>query len=423
MPALSPTMEKGTVSRWLVKEGDAVKSGDLLAEIETDKATMEYEAIDDGVVAGILVPEGTDDVAVGTVIMLLGEAGDTAEAAHLPDRSEDVSGPSAAPDPTPATTAPATRPEPSVVAPQRPAANRVATAAVEASPLARRLAGQRGIDLSAIAGSGPDGRIVRADLDGPPPGAARSAETPAPDPAAPVPAAAPPPGVPFEAIKLSNMRRTIALRLTDAKRTVPHIYLTVDIGIDALLKLRAELNRSLDGRGVKLSVNDMLLKAQAAALMEVPSCNVQFTGEALIRFKRCDIAVAVSVPGGLITPVVTSADAKSLSAIATEMKDLAARARSGGLAPHEYAGGTASLSNLGMYGIKQFEAIINPPQAMILAIGAGEQRPHVVDGQLGLATIMSATGSFDHRAVDGADAAACMQAFKRLVEHPLAALA
>ncbi|WP_420141279.1 2-oxo acid dehydrogenase subunit E2, partial [Sphingomonas sp.] len=240
--------------------------------------------------------------------------------------------------------------------------------------------------------------------------------------AAPAPAAAPE-GVPSETVKLSNMRKTIARRLTESKQTVPHIYLTVDINLDALLKLRTELNKGLESRGVKLSVNDMLIKAQAVALMEVPSCNVQFGGDSLIQFKRADISVAVSIPGGLITPVVTGADTKSLSAIATEIKDLAARAREGKLQPHEYAGGTASLSNMGMYGIKQFEAIINPPQAMILAIGAGEKRPYVVGDALQIATVMSATGSFDHRAIDGADGAAFMAAFKRLVENPLGMLA
>jgi pyruvate dehydrogenase E2 component (dihydrolipoamide acetyltransferase) len=232
-----------------------------------------------------------------------------------------------------------------------------------------------------------------------------------------------PDGIPHDTVKLSNMRKTIARRLSESKQTVPHIYLTVDINLDALLKLRGELNKGLESRGIKLSVNDMLVKAQAAALMEVPACNVQFAGDTLIQFKRADISVAVSIPGGLITPVVTGADTKSLSAIAAEIKDLAGRAREGKLQPHEYAGGTASLSNMGMYGIKQFEAIINPPQAMILAIGAGEKRPYVVGDSLQIATVMSATGSFDHRAIDGADGAAFMAAFKRLVENPLGMLA
>ena len=441
MPALSPTMEKGTLAKWLVKEGDAVKSGDLLAEIETDKATMEFEAIDEGVVGQLVVAEGTDDVPVGTVILLLSEAGEApaaalakaaAPAAALPDRSEDVSGPSAAVDPAPQP-APAAIPTPEpapapVPAPEPPRPAATGTSAANASPLARRLAAQRGIDLTTIAGSGPGGRVVRADLGGTAPAAAAPSAAPVSTPApatkpAVAPVAALPEGVPFETVKLSSMRRTIARRLTESKQTVPHIYLTVDVQIDALLALRADLNESLSARGIKLSVNDMLIKAQAAALMEVSSCNVQFTEDALIQFKRADISVAVSIPGGLITPVVTGADTKSLSAIATEIKDLASRAREGKLKPHEFTGGTASLSNMGMYGIKQFQAIINPPQAMILGIGVGEKRPWIANGELGAATIMTATGSFDHRAIDGADGAAFMRAFKHLVENPLAGIA
>ncbi|HEY0132000.1 MAG TPA: 2-oxo acid dehydrogenase subunit E2, partial [Allosphingosinicella sp.] len=302
---------------------------------------------------------------------------------------------------------------------------------VKASPLARRLAEQRGIDLSSLAGSGPGGRIVKADVDGAAgrPAAAPAqaqapaqAEAPAQAPAAPAPTYGVP-EIPHEVAKLSNMRKTIARRLTESKQNVPHIYLTVDIRLDALLKLRGELNASLEPRGVKLSVNDLMIKALAAALIEVPECNVQYTGSELITFKRADISVAVSIPGGLITPVVTEADSRSLSSIATAMKDLAARARDNKLKPEEYQGGTASLSNMGMYGIRQFEAVINPPQGMIMAIGAGEKRPYVVDDSLQIATVMSATGSFDHRAIDGADGARLMQAFKRLVEAPLGMLA
>jgi len=432
MPALSPTMEEGTLAKWLVKEGDTVKSGDILAEIETDKATMEFETIDEGTVQKILVPEGTDGVKVGAAILVL--AGE----------DEDASAPAPKADPAPAKAAaaapqkeppaaekgygasPATDPTPQQT---DKSGGAVASTGdrVKASPLARRIAEQKGIDISALSGSGPHGRIVKADVEGAKPGAAKpAAAAPASPAAAPVAAAAPAPapeGVPSETIKLSNMRKTIARRLTESKQQVPHIYLTVDINLDALLKLRTELNKGLESRGVKLSVNDMLIKAQAAALMEVPSCNVQFAGDTLIQFKRADISVAVSIPGGLITPVVTSADTKSLSAIATEIKDLAGRAREGKLQPHEYAGGTASLSNMGMFGIKQFEAIINPPQAMILAIGAGEKRPYVVNDTLQIATVMSATGSFDHRAIDGSDGAAFMAAFKRLVENPLGMLA
>jgi pyruvate dehydrogenase E2 component (dihydrolipoamide acetyltransferase) len=422
MPALSPTMEEGTLAKWLVKEGDTVKSGDILAEIETDKATMEFETIDEGTVQKLLVAEGTDGVKVGSAILILVGEG------------EDASAPAAPKADAPAAKAAPAEPqkEPEVAAKSSPAPAQAAAAPaaagdrIKASPLARRIAEQQGIDLAGVTGSGPQGRVIKADLEGVQPGAAKPAAAPAPAAAAPVAAAAPAPaptGVPSETSKLSNMRKTIARRLTESKQTVPHIYLTVDIQLDALLKLRGELNKGLEGRGIKLSVNDMLIKAQAAALIEVPACNVQFAGDTLISFKRADISVAVSIPGGLITPVVTSADTKSLSTIATEIKDLAARAREGKLQPEEYSGGTASLSNMGMYGIKQFEAIINPPQAMILAIGAGEKRPYVVNDSLQIATVMSATGSFDHRAIDGADGAAFMAAFKRLVENPLGMLA
>jgi len=421
MPALSPTMEEGTLAKWLVKEGDTVKSGDILAEIETDKATMEFETIDEGTIQKLLVAEGTDGVKVGAPILIM--AGE----------DEDSSTPVPKADAAPAKPAAAPQKEPEVAKAAAPAPAAMAQPAaasgdrVKASPLARRIAEQKGVDISALSGSGPNGRVVKADVEGAHAGAARPAAAAAPAQAAtPVAAAAPAPapeGVPSETVKLSNMRKTIARRLSESKQQVPHIYLTVDINLDALLKLRGELNKGLESRGVKLSVNDMLIKAQAAALMEVPSCNVQFAGDSLIQFKRADISVAVSIPGGLITPVVTGADTKSLSAIATEIKDLAGRAREGKLQPHEYAGGTASLSNMGMFGIKQFEAIINPPQAMILAIGAGEKRPYVVNDTLQIATVMSATGSFDHRAIDGSDGAAFMAAFRRLCENPLGMLA
>ena len=417
MPALSPTMEEGTLAKWLVKEGDAVKSGDLLAEIETDKATMEFEAIDEGTVSKIMVPEGSEGVKVGTVIALI--AGEDEAAAPAPAK--------AAPAPKKAE-APAPKPEPEVTkaAAAAPAPKASEGDRVKATPLAKRLAQVQGIDLASLSGSGPNGRIVRADLEGAKPGAAPK---PAAAPEAPV-AAKPAPApfaeaaeIPHEAVKLSNMRKVIARRLTESKQQVPHIYLTVDIQLDALLKLRAELNAALESRGVKLSVNDMLIKALAAALIEVPSCNVQFAGDMLLKFARVDISVAVSIPGGLITPIIVNAASKGMSAIATEMKDLAGRAKDGKLQPHEYQGGTASLSNMGMYGIKQFEAVINPPQAMIMAIGAGEKRPYVIGDSLQIATVMSATGSFDHRAIDGADGAQLMQAFKRLVEKPLGMLA
>jgi pyruvate dehydrogenase E2 component (dihydrolipoamide acetyltransferase) len=422
MPALSPTMEEGTLAKWLVKEGDTVKSGDILAEIETDKATMEFEAVDEGTIARILVAEGTDEVKVGTVIALIAGEG------------EDVSAASAAPAPAPekkpepvAKEAPAPVPAPAPApAPASAPAPKADGDRVKASPLARRLAGQQGIDLSALQGSGPGGRIVKADIDGAAiDGAAGKAPAAAASAAAPsaVPPALVETDIPHEEVKLSNMRKTIARRLTEAKQTIPHIYLTVDIRLDALLKLRGELNKSLEARGVKLSVNDMLIKALATALIEVPECNVSISGDHLLKYSRADISVAVSIPGGLITPIIAGADTKSLSAVSREMTELAGRAKEGKLQPHEYQGGTASISNMGMFGIKQFDAVINPPQGMIMAIGAGEKRPYVIDDSLQIATIMSATGSFDHRAIDGADGARLMQAFKRLVEAPLGMLA
>ena len=318
-------------------------------------------------------------------------------------------------------------------APPQPAAPpRAEGDRVKASPLARKLAQAQNIDLSGIQGSGPGGRIVRADIDAAAGKAPSAAPTAAP---AGTPQAAPALGghlvmpgpmeqaIPHEEVKLSNIRKTIARRLTEAKQQVPHIYLTVDIQLDALLKLRGELNAGLDARGVKLSVNDLLIKALAQALMEVPECNVAFAGDQMLKYSRADISVAVSIPAGLITPIIVGADNKSVSAISTEMKDLAGLARDGKLQPQQYQGGTASLSNMGMYGIKQFEAVINPPQGMIMAIGAGEKRPYVINDSLQIASVMSATGSFDHRAIDGADGAKLMQAFKRLVENPLGMLA
>ena len=429
MPALSPTMEEGTLARWLVKAGDTVKSGDIMAEIETDKATMEFEAVDEGVIASIDVPEGSEGVKVGTVIAMM--AGDDEAPAAAPVKApEPAKAPEKEQAPAPLAAAPAPAAAPASAAPapvSAPKGDRVI-----ASPLAKRLAAAKGIDLATIKGTGPNGRIVSADLDIAPaaktaapvatPAAAAVAEPAAK--AAPAPAAAIPDfGIPFEASKLNNIRKTIARRLTEAKQTIPHIYLTVDVRLDALLKLRSQLNAALESQGVKLSVNDLLIKAQAKALVQVPKCNVSFAGDELRTFKRVDISVAVAAPSGLITPIIVDAGAKSVSAIAGEMKALAAKARDGKLQPHEYQGGTASLSNLGMFGIKQFDAVINPPQAMILAVGAGEARPYVVDGALAIATVMSATGSFDHRAIDGADGAEFMQAFKALVENPLALIA
>jgi pyruvate dehydrogenase E2 component (dihydrolipoamide acetyltransferase) len=432
MPALSPTMEEGTLARWLVKEGDQVQSGDIMAEIETDKATMEFEAVDEGTIASIAVPEGTEGVKVGTVIATLAEEGeDPAEAKAEPKEKKE--------EPAPAKeeskdSAKASEEKP---APAPAAAPPTSDDRVVASPLAKRIAAERGVDLASIKGSGPNGRIVKADVEGAEPGTAK------PDtakPAAAAPAAAPEQAakvemadatrallddrIPHTVEKLSGMRKTIARRLSQSMQEAPHIYLTVDIRLDKLLKMRSEVNQALESRGVKLSVNDMLIKALGRALIDVPECNVTFAGDEMIKYSRADVSVAVSIPNGLITPIVQNADGRSLSEIATAMKDLGQRAKEGKLQPNEYQGGTASISNMGMMGIKQFTAVINPPQATILAIGAGEKRPWVMeDGSLGVATVMTATGSFDHRAVDGADGARLMAAFKQYVENPLGMVA
>jgi pyruvate dehydrogenase E2 component (dihydrolipoamide acetyltransferase) len=448
MPALSPTMEEGTLAKWLVKEGDTVASGDILAEIETDKATMEFEAVDEGKVAKILVPEGTDGVKVGTPIALIAGEGEEVSAASAKSPSSLVGqggaakaaqgegskqktpAPSPAPPAkgggeTPAAPSQTAAPHPAPAAPESPAAGsgapsrREGQERIKASPLARRLAEAQGIDLASLKGSGPGGRIVRADL-GEAAGGAMAAPRPV---AASAPAPVEPGDIPHEAIKLSNMRKTIARRLTEAKQTIPHYYLTVDIQLDALLKLRSEINKSLESRGIKLSVNDLLIKALAMALIEVPEANVSFAGDQMLKYSRADISVAVAIPDGLITPIIVGANEKSLSKISAEMTDLAGRAKEGKLAPNEYQGGTASISNLGMFGTKQFDAVINPPQGMIMAVGAGEKRPYVVNDTLQIATVMSATGSFDHRAIDGADGARLMKAFKELCEKPLGLVA
>ncbi len=425
MPALSPTMEKGTLAKWMIKVGDTVKSGDLMAEIETDKATMEFEAVDEGVVTEILVAEGSEGVKVGTVIArIAGEGEDAEKSSPLQGRGL---GEGAVIAPIASPPAPAKLPLSPALSPE---GEREKGSRIIASPLAKRLAAAQRIDLAGVKGSGPNGRIVKADLEGVTPGAAAPAPvaaaapvSAAPAPAPAVPAPIPDFGIPHEAVKLSGMRKTIARRLTESKQTVPHIYLTVDIRLDALLKLRGELNAGLASRGVKLSVNDMLIKALGVALVEVPKCNVSFAGDTMLVYSRADISVAVSVPNGLITPIITDAGAKSISTVSTEMAALAAKAKDGKLQPHEYQGGTASLSNMGMMGIKQFEAVINPPQGMIMAIGAGEKRPYVVDDALAIATVMCATGSFDHRAIDGADGAMLMKVFKELVETPLGLVA
>ncbi len=454
MPALSPTMEEGTLAKWLVKEGDTVAAGDVMAEIETDKATMEFEAVDEGTIAKIEVAEGTEGVKVGTVIALLAGEGEDASAASAPAAKADESKGTAitgaleptepGEDPEPARAASEDNPVAPAKAVEsstntRPSAQPTGAPdhagatdgdRIIASPLAKRIAQQKGVDLASLSGSGPNGRIVKSDVEGAAATPAQAKASPAqaqapagPDTVSSAPTALPDFGIPHEDEKLSNVRKVIARRLTESKQTVPHYYLAIDVRLDPLLKLRAELNAALEAQGVKLSVNDLLIKALAKALMQVPACNVSFGGDTLRRFTRADISVAVAAPSGLITPIVVDAGAKSVSAIANEMKDLAGKAREGKLQPHEYQGGTASLSNLGMYGIKQFEAVINPPQGMIMAIGAGEKRPYVVDEALAVATVMTATGSFDHRAIDGATGAELMSAFKALVEAPLGLVA
>ena len=431
MPALSPTMTEGTLAKWLVGEGDAINSGDIIAEIETDKATMEVEAVEEGKLGKILVAEGTEGVAVNNVIALLLEDDEEDSALEGVDVSAAApfgnggTPPTPSPESEPATAAPA----PEAVKP--PLASPLARRII-ASPLARRMASQAGLDLAGITGSGPNGRIVKADIEA----AIESGETAAKAPAAApsVPAVAPtaPAAVPttaeclpfepeFELESLSTMRKTIARRLTESKQQVPHFYLTVDCEIDGLLELRKTLNDKADG-AYKLSVNDLVIKAAAIALRRVPKANASWTDEGVKLYKSADISVAVAIEGGLITPVVRQADNKGLETISSEMKELSERAREGRLGPEEYQGGTFSVSNLGMYGIKDFCAVINPPQACILAVGAGEQRPVVKDGALAVATVMSCTLSVDHRAVDGAIGAEYLGAFKRLIEDPLGML-
>ncbi len=439
MPALSPTMEEGTLAKWLVKEGDTVSSGDLMAEIETDKATMEFEAVDEGTIAKILIAEGTDNVKVGTVIAILAEEGEDASAAASSSGEAKAEAPKEeAKTEAPKEDAPKDQSgakAPKAAAPAPAPAPASSGDRVKASPLARRIAAEKNIDLASLSGSGPNGRVVKADVEGAKPGiAAAPTASAAPTPsasAAPAPAAASTEAkavwydesIPHTVDKLSNIRKTIARRLTEAKQTVPHIYLTVDIRLDALLKLRGDLNKSLESRGVKLSVNDMLIKALGVALEATPKCNVTFAGDTLVTYHRADVSVAVSTPSGLITPIIRDAANKGLAKISTEMKELAGLAKDNKLKPEQYQGGTASISNMGMFGIKQFDAVINPPQGMILAIGAGEKRPYIVDDALGVATVMSATGSFDHRAIDGADGAELMKLLKELVESPMGLLA
>jgi pyruvate dehydrogenase E2 component (dihydrolipoamide acetyltransferase) len=438
MPALSPTMTEGTLAKWHVKAGDAITSGDVIAEIETDKATMEVESIDEGTVGKLFVAEGAEGVPVNQVIAVLLEEGEDASAIDdsvvaAPAAPPAEAAPAAASAPEPAPAAPAA-PAPAT-APAAPA--RVDGARVFASPLARRMAIQAGLDIARVNGTGPHGRVVKRDIEAALAGAPLAEAAPAAA-AAPPPAAAPAPapagpgaqqmadllGMAYRLEPANNMRKTIARRLSEAKQTVPHFYLTVDCELDALLGLRKELNASGEKSGAyKLSVNDFVIRAVALALKQVPEANASWDeAGAILYYDKADISVAVATPNGLITPVIKDAGAKGLAAISGEMKDLAGRARDGKLTPEEYQGGGFSISNLGMFGIKDFAAIINPPQGCILAVGAGEQRPVVKDGALAVATVMSCTLSVDHRVVDGAVGAQFLAAFKRLIEEPLTML-
>ncbi|ETD85630.1 pyruvate dehydrogenase complex dihydrolipoamide acetyltransferase [Rhodobacter capsulatus] len=412
MPALSPTMEEGTLAKWLVKEGDAVKSGQIIAEIETDKATMEFEAVDEGVIGKLLVAEGTAGVKVNAAIAVLIEEGGSAEVA-----------------PAPKAAAPAPVAAPAVATPAAPVVPKAAGARIFASPLARRIAADKGLDLAAISGSGPHGRIVKADVEG-------AVAKPAPA-AAPVAVAAPAPapvsaatvaklyeGRTYTEVPLDGMRRVIAARLTEAKQTIPHFYLRREVRLDALLSFREELNRQLSARGVKLSVNDFIIKASALALQAVPAANAVWAGDRVLQMQASDVAVAVAIEGGLFTPVLQDADTKSLSQLSAQMKDLAKRARDRKLAPHEYQGGSFAISNLGMMGIESFDAVINPPHGAILAVGAGVKKPVVAaSGAIEVATMMALTLSVDHRVIDGALGAELLAAIVSNLENPMAMLA
>jgi pyruvate dehydrogenase E2 component (dihydrolipoamide acetyltransferase) len=430
MPALSPTMEKGNLAKWLKKEGDKVKPGDVIAEIETDKATMEYEAIDEGTLARIVVPAGTQDVPVNQLIAVLAEDGEDVKAAAATAGKTAAPPKAAAPAAAPSVAAAPAVPKP---APQVMAGDGSRGAQrVFSSPLARRLAKDAGIDLGRVQGSGPHGRIIARDVE-----AARSGRASAPPAAAQAPTPALPPAAPsdekvralfapgsYELVPHDNIRKVIARRLVEAKLTIPHFYLTLDCRIGRLLAARDEINaaapKDKDGKpAYKISVNDFVIKALALALQKVPDANVTWTEAAMLRHRHSDIGVAVSIPGGLITPVVRNAELKSLSVISSEMKDYAARARTRKLKPEEYQGGSSAVSNLGMYGIKDFAAVINPPHATILAVGAGEERAVVRDGKIAAEWMMSVTLSTDHRAVDGALGAELLGAFKTLIENPV----
>ncbi len=442
MPALSPTMEKGNLARWLKKEGDKVKSGDVIAEIETDKATMEYEAVDEGTLAKIVVPEGTQDVAVNAVIAVLANEGEDVKAAAISAKSAPVAAPKSpeTPRPQPAPVrAAAAAPAPQSSAKAPPTQVVQATPAsganrIFSSPLARRLAKEAGLDLNRVQGSGPHGRVIARDVEDAKSGRGLRGPSATPSASAGAPAIAPvmsdqqirslyEDGA-YDFVPHDDMRRTIAQRLTASTQSIPHFYITVDCDIGRLLAAREEINASApkdkDGKPVyKLSVNDFVIKALALALQRIPDANVSWTESGVLKHKHSDISVAVALPGGLITPIIRNAESKSLSAISNEMRDLATRARARKLKPHEYQGGTSSVSNLGMYGIKDFTAVINPPQSTILAVGAGEERAVARNGQIVPAMIMSVTLSCDHRTVDGALGAELVGAFKALIENPV----
>ncbi|WFU10492.1 pyruvate dehydrogenase complex dihydrolipoamide acetyltransferase [Rhizobium sp. CB3090] len=443
MPALSPTMEEGNLAKWLVKEGDKIKSGDIIAEIETDKATMEVEAVDEGTVAKIVVPAGTEGVKVNALIAVLaGEGEDVSAAASGAAASAPAPAapaPASKAETAPAQSAPAAQPAPVV-----PAALATDGHRTFASPLARRLAKESGIDLTALVGSGPHGRVVKKDIEAAVSGGvakAAPAAAPAAQPAAAAqaPAAATAKGMSddavlklfepgsYELVPHDGMRKTIAKRLQESKQTIPHFYVSVDCELDALLALRTQLNdsapKSKDGApAYKLSVNDMVIKALALALRDVPDANVSWTDSNMVKHKHSDVGVAVSIPGGLITPIIRSAELKTLSAISNEMKDYGKRAKERKLKPEEYQGGTTAVSNMGMMGVKNFSAVVNPPHATILAVGAGEQRVIVKKGEMAIATMMSVTLSTDHRAVDGALGAELLSAFKGYIENPMGML-
>ena len=413
MPALSPTMTEGTLAKWAKAVGDTITSGDLLAEIETDKATMEIEAVDEGILGKILVAEGTEGVPVNQLIGLILEDGEDAsalEAALAP-----VAAPAAPPTAPAAAPAPAPPPAAAAPAPAAPAPAKSGNRII-ASPLARRLATAKGVDLATVTGSGPKGRIVKRDVESAAPGApAPKAEAQSPPPALGAPLS---PMPDFEAVPHSSMRKTIARRLTESVRDIPHFNVSVDVQLGSLLDTRKRLN-ARDGAEQKISVNDFVIKAIALALARVPACNVSYTDEATLFHQRADISIAVSIDGGLITPIVKDAGNKSLAVIAREAKALAERARAGELQPDEYEGGTFTVSNMGMMGVRSFNSIINPPQGAILSVGAGEPRPVVTDGALSMATVMTLTLAVDHRCIDGVTAAEFIGELKTILEEPL----